>query len=110
MFEHASAGRDSHGAQQTEPDTAFLKEISTAALAELLIKKGILNPAELLQQERELRYFETDHFTFRSSRKKKHGREGRLRQWASRRRWSRRLTKSLFGWEWKKVRQEKAAR
>lgn len=106
MFEQDPAGQESQHEAQLEPDTAFLKEISTAALVDLLIKKGIVNPAELLQQERELRYVSADTGTARSYRKKKHGEEGLLRRWASRRRWSRRLTTALFRWKWKKVHHE----
>lgn len=105
MLEQASAGHSSRNAQQTEPDTAFLNEISTAAVAELLIKKGILNTAELLQQERELRRRVTSHSTTGKSTR---GRDSLLRRWASGRRWSRHLTKIIFGWEWKKVRHEKS--
>jgi len=107
MVEHPSSKQDSHSKSRTEPDAVFLKEISTAALANLLITKGILNPAELLQQERALRLSDADDSSSVSSRSK---RAGRLRQWASKRRWSRRLTSLVLRWEWKKVHHEKAER
>ncbi len=106
MFEQASAEHDSH-AGAPEPDAAFLKEISTATLARLLIKKGILSPSEILQQEREIRSGMPDFYESRPRAGKRHGKTGRIRRWAAKRRWRRRLTSKVFGWEWKKIRHEK---
>ncbi len=106
MFEQPPGEHDSRvGAP--EPDAAFLKEISTATLAKLLIKKGILSPAEILQQEQELRSGMQDSYESHPRTTRRHGKAGAARRWAAKRRWRRQLTKRLFGWEWKKVRHEK---
>ncbi len=86
--------------------SAFLKEISTETLTILLIKKGLLTPAELLEQERTLRCKATGdskHTTYSNSSRS----PGFARHWASKKRWRRKFTSALFGWEWKKLRQEK---
>jgi hypothetical protein len=106
MFEQAPGDHKDHIDLQPEPDTAFLKEISTAALTKLLIKKGLVTPSEILQQERELRSRDFDHSIGQTSAKHSN-KNGRVRQWASKKRWSRQLTSTLFGWEWKKTRHEK---
>ncbi|MBN1561794.1 hypothetical protein JW998_16205 [candidate division KSB1 bacterium] len=84
-------------------DLAFAAEISTATLVELLIHKGILSPGEILEAERQarLRRFHNDEKIKQRQEggRKKHA---RLKKWASKKRWSRRLTARLFGWEWKR--------
>ena len=104
MFDKIEGDREDGFDLHAEPDATFLKEISTAALTKLLIKKGVLTPSEILQQERELRLYAGNL----SSKSKTHqpNQRGRVRQWASKRRWSRRLTKSFLGWKWKKIHHE----
>lgn len=92
-----------HGA---EPDAEFLKEISTATVLKLLLKKGILTCSEILQQERELRLQDSTYETGRNS-PQQYEKSRTFRTMISKKRWSRRLATLLFGWEWKKTRHEK---
>ncbi|MBN1996862.1 hypothetical protein JW935_04860 [candidate division KSB1 bacterium] len=78
-----------------KPDISFASEISTAALVRLLVAKGVLNIEELLAEEKDLRA----HPAGKSQDREK---PSRLRQFAARHKWSRRLTSFLFGWKWQK--------
>jgi hypothetical protein len=84
-------------------DISFSNEISTTTLVKLLIRKGILTPKEVLEEERVTRFnkqiVENKIQNHLLQKKKK---RSRLKRWASKHRWSRRLTSRLFGWEWKR--------
>ena len=88
------------------PDFDFAGEISTIALVRVLVKKGIVTPAELRDEERDRR----DSITS-TIRMREHGHDlhdhpdhrPRLKRWAAKKHWRRRLTRLLFGWKWKKV-------
>ncbi len=89
---------------ESQQDVSFSNEISTTTLVKLLVRKGILTTKEVLEEERLTRLqqhivdanLEHEH----SVKKKK---MPRFKQWASRHRWSRRVTARLFGWEWKRA-------
>jgi hypothetical protein len=88
---------------QQQHELAFVTEISTSTLVELLVRKGILSPGEILEAERQSRlkhYIKDEKLNRRQEGvRKKHA---RLKKWASKKRWRRRLTARLFGWEWKR--------
>ncbi|MBD3375241.1 hypothetical protein GF406_09410 [candidate division KSB1 bacterium] len=73
-------------------DVEFLDQISAAALANILLNKGVVTAEELLHAEREIR----------QSIKSPHAKETGLRKVVSRHRMLRRITHLLFGWQWKK--------
>lgn len=85
-------------------DQTFSNEISTATLVKLLIRKNVLSPSEILEEERETRRLKIDEHNKTHAKLQKHKhKRARFKKWASKHRWSRRLTSKLFGWEWKKV-------
>lgn len=98
------AGNTNHADNSLgQSDISFSNEISTTTLVKLLIRKGILTPKEVLEEERLTRFNQQiveSKIQSHLSRKKK--KRSRLKRWASKHRWSRRLTSRLFGWEWKK--------
>lgn len=86
------------------PDYSFSNEISTATLVKVLIRKGILTPSEILDEERNTRLDILEEYNKTKKIKKHRHKRSKLKKWAARHRWSRRLTTKIFGWEWKKVR------
>lgn len=100
------------------PDMDFTSEISTAALVRLLVKKGIVTSSEVLEAERQNReeaqqYKESvaepssESRESDASKKTRHHyhdyrKHSTLKNWASRKKWRRRLTTMLFGWHWRK--------
>jgi|GEM_PF-7051249 len=102
------------------PDMDFTNEISTAALVRLLVKKGIVSSSEVLEAERQNREEAQqlkesaaeplpDDYKADSTKKKRHHyhdyrKHSTLKNWASRKKWRRRLTTLLFGWHWRKSR------
>ncbi len=102
MSDHLSARLQS--AEESRPvDLSFSSEISAAALVNILVRKGVLLPSELIEEERRLRALNEI-----GEARKYSGHSGsRLKRWAAKRRWSRRLTHFLFGWEFKRVHREK---
>lgn len=105
MIEQASDGYPSQPTAPQRADLSFSSEISTAALVRLLVRKGIVAPAELLEEERRTRLVLTA--TSEDSATHTHPSKSRLKRWAAKRRWTRRLTHRLFGWEFKRIRHEK---
>ena len=105
MIEPASDGSTSQPTAPQHADLSFSSEISTAALVRLLVRKGIVTPAELLEEERRNRLSLTAPSEDSASRT--HLSKSRLKRWAAKRRWTRRLTHRLFGWEFKRIRYEK---
>ncbi|MDZ7315725.1 MAG: hypothetical protein ONB24_06340 [candidate division KSB1 bacterium] len=90
--------------QSSKIDHTFSSQISSAALVSVLIRKGVVSAAELLEEERRLRAANrSEHAPIEGEHSHHHS---RLKRWASKRRWSRRLTHFLFGWEFKRVRVE----
>lgn len=90
--------------QSSKIDQAFSSQISSAALVSVLIRKGVVSAAELLEEERRLRAANRSEHAPNEGEHVHH--RSRLKRWASKRRWSRRLTHFLFGWEFKRVRVE----
>lgn len=82
-------------------DASFLSEISSATLVKLLIRKGILTPAEIIKEERQTRIEEDERNQTNSHASTK---RSKFKHWASKHRWSRRLTHLLFGWNWRRSR------
>ncbi|RPH99351.1 MAG: hypothetical protein EHM72_11250 [Calditrichaeota bacterium] len=93
---------DSQAANAQPIDLSFSTEISTATLVKLLIQKGIVSPAEIIEEERQMRFLKLHSDATESYTTKHH--HSKLKKWAVKHRWSRRLTHRLFGWEFKRVR------
>jgi hypothetical protein len=93
---------DSQAANAQPIDLSFSSEISTATLTKLLIQKGIISPAEIIEEERKMRFLKLYTDAYEPEATKHH--HSRLKKWAVKHRWSRRLTHFLFGWEFKRVR------
>ncbi|MBN1466291.1 hypothetical protein JXA02_11045 [candidate division KSB1 bacterium] len=104
MSDKPSEGNYTTSASPQQHELAFASEISTSTLVKLLVHKGILSPGEILETERQMRLkkFTVDEKLnlHQETGQKKHA---RLKKWASKKRWSRRLTARLFGWEWKRT-------
>jgi hypothetical protein len=89
-----------------------VKQISLEAVIRVLIKRGICTEAELLAEEQRLRLLvdtasepgQSFHFTpvQTHSIRHRHRRQdsNRMRRWAAKRNWSRKLGTLLFGWKW----------
>ena len=91
------------GHHNSDQDVSFSDEISTTTLVRLLVRKGILTTKEVLEEERVTRLQEQvvdSKIKHRLSHK--HKKRSLFKHWASRHKWSRRLTARLFGWEWKR--------
>jgi hypothetical protein len=100
-----------HASQANLPkrsDLSFSTEISTATLVKLLVRKGLLIPSELVEEERQTRLNLKDAVGDSSKTHDQHKRS-RFKRWASKHKWSRHLTRRLFGWEFKRVRHGKTA-
>lgn len=96
--------------ENATPDFEFSGEISSTALVRVLIKKGIVTSDELINEERERRdsIFSTIRTRDRDrTEHEDHIHHSRLKNWASKKRWRRRITGLLLGWKWKKVRHAK---
>ena len=87
------------------PDRSFAQEISTATLVKLLVAKGVLSVSELLEEEKQSRSHPVPHQDQEQGEVHKNK---WFRRWAARHRWSRRLTSTLFGWQWRKVKSPSA--
>ncbi len=82
--------------------------VSMEALINVLIKRGLCTENELLAEEDRLqaRRETVSRFNFtpvqieRESYEHKRHDNNRLRRWASKRQWSRKLGTLLFGWKW----------
>jgi hypothetical protein len=89
-----------------------IEQISLEAAIRVLIKRGICTEAELLAEEKRLRSLvetarapeQPFHFTpvQTHSEQHRHRRQdsNRIRRWAAKRSWSRKLGSLLFGWKW----------
>jgi hypothetical protein len=84
------------------PDHSFAQEISTATVVRLLISKGIISLQEILEEEKKTRSHSNFHQTFEANITGHHKNKG-IRRLAAKRRWTRRLTSFLFGWQWRKT-------
>ncbi|MDZ7724250.1 MAG: hypothetical protein U5R06_15955 [candidate division KSB1 bacterium] len=94
----------------TTPDFGFAGEISTASMVRVLVKKGIVTSSELLDEERDRRDSILSSVKMRERGSHEHEtatRFPRLKRWASKKRWRRRITGILMGWKWKKIRHHK---
>ena len=94
------------------PDFGFAGEISTASMVRVLVKKGIVTSSELLDEERERR--DSILSSVKMHERGSHHHETatrfpRLKRWASKKHWRRRITGILIGWKWKKVRHHKTS-
>jgi hypothetical protein len=84
-------------------DVSFSDEISTTTLVKLLVRKGILTTKEVLEEERNTRLQQQvveaklEHHLEHKQKKR-----SRIKKWASKHKWSRRVTARLLGWEWKR--------
>lgn len=99
--------------QNSSPLT--LDQLSLEAVVNILVHRGICTEAELLTEEKRLRAVrqtmaglafipvQTKHAGH--AHQKEHS---ALRHWASRHRWSRRLGSALFGWKWRKIKNNPA--
>jgi hypothetical protein len=89
-----------------------LEQVSLDAVINMLVKRGICTEAELLAEENRLHaldetaeettapaYF-TPVQTYSERHRHRHRDSNRLRQWAAKRQWSRKLGTLLFGWKW----------
>jgi hypothetical protein len=85
------------------PDHSFVQEISTATVVKLLISKGVLSLQEILDEEKKTRSHSVSHPTAEAILTGHHKNRG-IRKLAAKHRWSRRLTTTLFGWQWRKTR------
>ena len=106
-----------------------LEQVSLAAVIQVLIKRGICTEAELLAEENRLRTPElrTSDFRPRTSEdanaatdfmpvqthserlerhRHRHEDGNRLRSWAAKYNWSRKLGGFLFGWKWHRKKSE----
>lgn len=106
MIDHAPGEHASHANTPQRPDLSFSTEISTATLVKLLVRKGLLAPSELVEEERRTRLNQKDSDGDSTYTHDPHKRS-RLKRWATKHKWSRRLTHRLFGWDFKRVRHEK---
>jgi hypothetical protein len=98
--------------------TNNIKQVSLEAIIRVLIKRGICTEAELLAEEKRLRAVaemaiepsQALPFTpvQTHSERHRHRREdnNRLRRWAAKRNWSRKLGTLLFGWKWHRKKNE----
>ena len=86
----------------TVSDTLFANEISTSTLVSVLINKGIVTTNEIIEAERHVRLKQFISEEQQNQQRQKKKLSFRLKKWASKKRWSRRLTARLFGWEWKR--------
>ncbi len=97
-----------HGA--ASHDVSFSDEISTTTLVKLLVRKGILTTKEVLEEERMTRlHHQVVETKLEHHLEHKHKKRSRLKKWASKYKWSRRVTATLFGWEWKRAKSMNAA-
>jgi len=105
MFTNLDSDSNLRANDQPQEDTSFSNEISTSTLVKLLVRKGLLSPAEILEEERttRLRILENQN-KIQQKLRVHHLKRSRMKRWAAKHRWARRLTSALFGWEWKKVR------
>lgn len=99
--------------QNSSPLT--LDQLSLEAVVNILVQRGICTETELLTEEKRLRAVrqtmaglafipvQTKHTGH--AHQKEHS---ALRHWASRHRWSRRLGSALFGWKWRKIKNNPA--
>jgi hypothetical protein len=107
MIDHAPREHSSHSNAPQRSDLSFSNEISTATLVKLLVRKGLLAPSELVEEERQTRLNQNDSGG-ESPSTPDHHKRSRFKRWASKRKWSRRLTRRLFGWDYKRVRHNKS--
>ena len=91
--------KDSQESSKRILDFSFANEISVATLVRLLVKKGIFTVDEVVSEEVKTRSKKSDSSQDESRQRK----SSRLKRFASRHRWSRQLTASIFGWHWKRV-------
>lgn len=82
--------------------------VSLETVVNLLIEKGLFTPEELFEEERKRHVYrqsvkDLPVANTRRDRKK----QTWLKRKMSKRRWTRRLGTSLFGWQWKKVKVNK---
>jgi hypothetical protein len=83
---------------QNPDDLSWISEISRETLIKVLIRKNIIIPNDLIEEER--------HTRAQPSPKPAtihHHHSSHLKRFASHHKWGRRITARLFGWEWKKV-------
>lgn len=81
---------------KTPKDFSWIDEISKETIIKVLIHKNITTPKELVDMERQSRRKSPmSHHTHHSS--------SLLKRLVSKKRWARKITHILFGWEWKKV-------
>jgi hypothetical protein len=90
-------------------------QISLEAVINVLVQRGICSEAELFSEEKRLRAVQqtmaglafvpvhTEHPGHEH-----HKEHNALRHWASRHRWSRRIGTALFGWKWRKIKNNPA--
>lgn len=90
-------------------------QISLEAVINVLVQRGICTEAELLTEEKRLHAVrqtmaglafvpvQTKH-----AGQTHHKEHSALRHWASQHRWSRRLGSTLFGWKWRKIKNNPA--
>jgi hypothetical protein len=101
-------GVKSDSSWRKPPDTGINKidQVSLEAVIQILIKHGICTEAELFAEENRLRPSETIHESTPfapvqiHSERHRHADGNRLRRWAAKRHWTRRLGTILFGWKW----------
>ncbi len=97
------SGQYSSHSSGTHQDISFSDEISTTTLVKLLVRKGILTTKEVLEEERVTRlHNQVIDAKIEHHIANKHRKHSRFKKWASKHKWSRRLTARLFGWEWKR--------
>lgn len=82
---------------KTQKDFSWIDEISKETIIKVLIHKNITNPKELVDLEQQAR--RKSHAIHHTN----HHSSSPLKRLASKKRWARKLTHILLGWEWKKV-------
>lgn len=107
MIGPAPRDHASHANAPQRSDLSFSTEISTATLVKLLVRKGLLAPSELVEEERQTRLNQKDS-AGESTYTNDHHKRARFKRWASKHKWSRRLTRRLFGWDFKRVHRDKS--
>ena len=93
------------GGQTYNPYSELLltHQISMETLIRVLISKGIISIDELLSEQEKMNAMMLSNQADLPAHYSAIRKNSRLKRFASKQRWSRKLTAFLFGWQWKKV-------
>lgn len=109
MLDQLSENHETKVDAQPRSEYSIIDNISAATLTKLLIRKGLLSITEIMEEERRAKITEAiiEQKLNRHLQKDKQKFAG-LKRWAAKKRWARRLTARLFGWEWKRAKHTSA--